>query len=114
MLASLLSSRRFAPLFWCQFLSAFNDNFIKQSLIILALYGIGTTAPVENAAALVTLATAMLVVPALLLSGLAGQLADRFDKAVVARRVKMAEIVVVALAALGFALHSVPILMACI
>jgi acyl-[acyl-carrier-protein]-phospholipid O-acyltransferase/long-chain-fatty-acid--[acyl-carrier-protein] ligase len=114
MLAALLSSRRFAPLFWCQFLSAFNDNFIKQSLIILALYGVGTTAPVENAASLVTLATAMLVLPALLLSGVAGQIADRFDKAVVARRVKFAEIFVVLAAAAGFALHSVPILMACI
>jgi acyl-[acyl-carrier-protein]-phospholipid O-acyltransferase/long-chain-fatty-acid--[acyl-carrier-protein] ligase len=114
MLSSLMSSRRFGPLFWCQFLSAFNDNFVKQTLIVLVLYGIGTTAPTQNAATLTTLATAMLAMPPLLLSGLAGQLADRYDKAVVARRVKLAEIIVALVAAAGFVLHSVPLLMACV
>ena len=27
----LMTSRRFAPLFWTQFLSAFNDNFLKNT-----------------------------------------------------------------------------------
>ena len=116
MLTSLMTARRFAPLFWCQFFSAFNDNFIKQSLIILVLFGVGTTAALDihTATVLTTVATAMLVLPGLLLSGLAGQLADRYDKAVVARRVKLAEIGLIAVAAIGFALHSVPVLMACI
>ena len=42
MFGSLLSSRRFAPLFWCQFFSAFNDNFLKNGLVILILFGIGS------------------------------------------------------------------------
>src|ERR1700741_56458 len=106
----LMSSRRFAPLFWCQFFSAFNDNFIKNSLVVLVLFGIGTTAPTENGASLATLATAMLAMPPLLFSGLAGQLADRFDKAIVARRIKLLEIAIALLAGLGFYLHSVPVL----
>ena len=31
----LMTSRRFAPLFWCQFFSAFNDNFLKNALVSL-------------------------------------------------------------------------------
>ena len=34
-------SRRFAPLFWTQFFSAFNDNFLKNSLAFLILYQLG-------------------------------------------------------------------------
>ena len=36
---SLLGSRRFAPLFWTQFLGAFNDNVIKSALSLLFVYG---------------------------------------------------------------------------
>ena len=38
MSSSLLTTRRFAPLFWCQFFSAFNDNFLKNSLVFLILF----------------------------------------------------------------------------
>ncbi|MFY8153947.1 MAG: MFS transporter, partial [Hyphomicrobiales bacterium] len=102
------------PLFWCQFLSAFNDNFVKNALVILILYGVGTTAPAENGALLVTISGALLVAPFMLLSGLGGELADRYDKSVVARRVKLAELGVAIVAATGFVLHSVPILMAAV
>ena len=34
----LMTSRRFAPLFWTQFLSAFNDNFLKNTLVFLILF----------------------------------------------------------------------------
>jgi acyl-[acyl-carrier-protein]-phospholipid O-acyltransferase / long-chain-fatty-acid--[acyl-carrier-protein] ligase len=111
MFASLMSARRFAPLFWSQFFSAFNDNFIKQALTILAVYGIATTAPMSGGDSLVALAGALIVLPGLFLSGLAGQLADRFDKARVAQMIKLAEILIVAIAAVGFAIHSTSILL---
>ena len=41
MSSSLLLTRRFAPLFWCQFFSAFSDNFLKNSLVFLILFHIG-------------------------------------------------------------------------
>ena len=40
---SLMTSRRFAPLFWCQFFSAFNDNFLKNALVFLILFGPDST-----------------------------------------------------------------------
>src|SRR5919108_421164 len=40
MLTHLLRARRFAPLFWCQFCSALNDNFLKNALGMLILFGI--------------------------------------------------------------------------
>ena len=104
----LMTSRRFAPLFWCQFFSAFNDNFLKSALGFLIVFHIGS----EGAASLNTLALAIFIAPFFILSGLGGQLADRFDKAVVARSLKLAEIFVVGIAIAGFATHSVPILFA--
>ena len=38
MSSSLLMTRRFAPLFWTQFFSAFSDNFLKNSLVFLILF----------------------------------------------------------------------------
>ena len=108
MSTSLMTSRRFAPLFWCQFFSAFNDNFLKNALVFLILFKIGG----QDAEALITLAGAVFIAPFFFLSGLGGQLADRFDKAVVARRLKLAEIGVTGLASAGFALHSLPALFA--
>ncbi|MFL5069801.1 MAG: acyl-[ACP]--phospholipid O-acyltransferase [Xanthobacteraceae bacterium] len=108
MSTSLMTTRRFAPLFWCQFFSAFNDNFLKNALVFLILFKIGG----ENAEALITLAAAVFIAPFFFLSGLGGQLADRFDKSIVAQRLKLTEIGVAGLAVIGFALHSVPVLFA--
>ena len=41
----LLLSRRFAPLFWCQFFAAFNDNFLKTSLVFLILFKLAAPTP---------------------------------------------------------------------
>jgi acyl-[acyl-carrier-protein]-phospholipid O-acyltransferase/long-chain-fatty-acid--[acyl-carrier-protein] ligase len=105
---SLMTSRRFAPLFWCQFFSAFNDNFLKNALVFLILFRAGYDA--NTAGSLVTLTAAVFIGPFFFLSGLGGQLADRFDKAIMARWVKLVEIAVSALGVVGFWLHSVPIM----
>jgi acyl-[acyl-carrier-protein]-phospholipid O-acyltransferase / long-chain-fatty-acid--[acyl-carrier-protein] ligase len=106
MFTSLMTTRRFAPLFWCQFFSAFGDNFLKTALVFLILFRIGGA----DAEALITLAGATLIAPFFFLSGLGGELADRYDKALVARRLKFAEIGVAALAVAGFAFHSIILL----
>jgi acyl-[acyl-carrier-protein]-phospholipid O-acyltransferase / long-chain-fatty-acid--[acyl-carrier-protein] ligase len=108
MAAHLMTTRRFAPLFWCQFFSAFNDNFLKNALVILILFRLGG----GHAGELISLAAAVFIAPFFFLSGLGGQLADRFDKAVVARRLKLAEIAVAGLAVAGFATQSL-VLMFC-
>ncbi|MEQ1714811.1 MAG: acyl-[ACP]--phospholipid O-acyltransferase [Hyphomicrobium sp.] len=106
MFASLMKTRRFAPLFWCQFLSAFNDNLIRNALVILIMYKLGK----DNGASLVTLAGTALIAPFFILSGVAGELADRFDKARVAERLKFYELGIAGIAALGFLLQSVSLL----
>ncbi|RWC46596.1 MAG: acyl-[ACP]--phospholipid O-acyltransferase [Mesorhizobium sp.] len=102
-----MRSRRFAPLFWTQFLSAFNDNFLKNTLVFLILF----TLAADQAASLVTLAGGVFMAPFLLLSALGGEIADRFDKALIARRLKFTEIAAAAVAVVGIALSSIPVLM---
>ncbi|MBI2714206.1 MAG: MFS transporter [Rhizobiales bacterium] len=99
-------SRRFAPLFWCQFFAAFNDNFLKTALVFLILFHTAAS----DAEALITLASAIFIAPYFFLSALGGELADRYDKARVAQWLKFSEIFVAALAVLGYALHSIQVL----
>ncbi|XHR28291.1 MAG: acyl-[ACP]--phospholipid O-acyltransferase [Chthoniobacteraceae bacterium] len=107
MFKRLLSSKSFSPLFLCQFFSAFNDNLLKNGLVALVVYVLAR----EDGAALVQLAGAVFILPSFLLSGIGGQLADRYDKALVAKRLKFAEVFAALLSAIGFYLHSVPLLM---
>jgi acyl-[acyl-carrier-protein]-phospholipid O-acyltransferase/long-chain-fatty-acid--[acyl-carrier-protein] ligase len=111
MFRTLMTARRFAPLFWCQFFSAFNDNFLKNALAFLILFKVAEPgADHANTGMLITLTSAVFVGPTFILSGLGGQLADRYDKALVAKRLKFAEIFAAGTAVLGFALESVPML----
>jgi acyl-[acyl-carrier-protein]-phospholipid O-acyltransferase/long-chain-fatty-acid--[acyl-carrier-protein] ligase len=102
----LLLSRRFAPLFWCQFFAAFNDNFLKTALVFVILF----QSDRGDSEALITLASAVFIAPFFFLSALGGQLADRYDKAKVAQRLKFAEIFIAAFAVIGYARSSLPIL----
>jgi acyl-[acyl-carrier-protein]-phospholipid O-acyltransferase/long-chain-fatty-acid--[acyl-carrier-protein] ligase len=112
MFTSLMTSRRFAPLFWCQLCSALNDNFLKNALAMLILFGLGGSgaAAGESAGVLITASGMVFIAPFFILSALGGELADRYDKARVARWIRLAEIAVAGLAAAGFFWHSVPIL----
>ncbi|MDG2285421.1 MAG: acyl-[ACP]--phospholipid O-acyltransferase, partial [Alphaproteobacteria bacterium] len=91
---SLLKSRRFLPLFVTQLLGAMNDNLFKNALIILTLYRLSTDG---NGQILVTVASGLFVLPFFLFSATAGQIADKFEKSRLIRRIKLAEILVMAL-----------------
>jgi len=106
MIKELMTSRRFAPLFWSQFCSALNDNVLKNALVIMLLYSVAT----EQGPALVQLAGAVFIVPFFVLSALGGEIADRYVKSIVARRLKFFEIFAAAFAAAGFFMHSIPLL----
>jgi acyl-[acyl-carrier-protein]-phospholipid O-acyltransferase/long-chain-fatty-acid--[acyl-carrier-protein] ligase len=103
---ALLTQRRFAPLFWTQFLAAFNDNFLKNSLIFLIMAKLSAT----EAQTRITLAGGLFILPFFLLSGLGGQMADRFDKARIAQRLKLSELAASALSVAGFVWQSIPLL----
>ncbi len=103
---SLMTTRRFAPLFWCQFFAAFGDNFLKTALVFVILFEVSGA----NSAVLITLAGATLIAPFFFLSGLGGELADRYDKAWVAQRIKLTEIGAAIVGVAGFAFHSLGLL----
>ena len=102
MFRTLMTSRRFAPLFWCQFFSAFNDNFVRNMLAMLILFRFGG----DGGSIKILIASMAFVLPAIPLSALGGEIADSHDKALVARRLKFAEIGVQMIAAAGFAFSS--------
>ena len=106
----LLKTRRFAPLFGTQFLGAFNDNLYKNALIVLLTFQSAqwTTLAPEL---LANLAAGVFILPFFLFSATAGQLADKYDKALIARLTKLLEVAIMAVAAAGFWLHSLPVLM---
>src|SRR5579884_1511628 len=105
----LLRSRRFGPLFATQFLSAFNDNALKNALVLMIAYrgDDGASAPL-----LIPLAGGLFILPFFLCSAFAGELADASDKARLVRLIKLVEIGVMALAALGIVAGSIPLLFA--
>lgn len=98
---SLMKQKKFFPLFWTQFFGAFNDNFMKNSLIILITFS-GSQVMGIPAGEMVSLAGGIFILPFFLFSATAGQLADRFEKGKIIRIVKFVEIAIMALAAYGF------------
>src|SRR6186997_1632267 len=109
-LVQLLTARRFAPLFVTQFLGALNDNLLKSALGILVTFRLAEQSGM-NAATLAMIASALFIAPFFLFSGASGTLSDRFDKALIARWVKVAEIGIMALGAWGLWQGSVPVLL---
>jgi len=107
----LLGERRFGPFFATQFLGAFNDNVLKNALVILIAFqaaGLAGLAP----EVMVNIAGGVFILPFFLFSATAGQLADKYDKARIMRLVKLAEIGIMALAAVGFVRGDVTLLLA--
>ncbi len=104
---SLFRSRRLAPLLITQTLGAINDNLFKNALVVLVLFHAASSGP-----ALVAAAGGIFILPYVLLSATAGQLADRFEKQRVILWVKVAEVVLMGLAAAGFLMENTPVLFA--
>lgn len=107
---SLLKERRFAPYFLTQFLGAFNDNVYKNALVILIAFQ-AAQASVNNSHVLVNLSAGLFILPFFLFSASAGQLADKYEKSMLIRWIKLLEIVIMVLAAIGFYLQNVTFLM---
>lgn len=106
---NLLKTRRFAPFFGTQFLGAFNDNVFKNALVVLLTFQAATWTTLD-VGILSNLAAGIFILPFFLFSATAGQLADKYDKSRLARLVKVLEMAIMGVAALGFWLHSLPVL----
>ncbi|MNQ42801.1 Lysophospholipid transporter LplT [compost metagenome] len=107
----LLKARRFGPLFATQFLGAFNDNLFKNALVVLLTFQAAQWTSL-GVGLLANLAAGIFILPFFLFSATAGQLADKYDKAVLARWTKLLEIVIVLVAGAGFWAHSLELLLA--
>lgn len=106
----LLRERRFGPFFATQFFGALNDNVLKNALVIAFTYQAATWSAL-SAGSLANLAQALFILPFFLFSAQAGQLADKLERARIIRWVKLAEIAIMLLAWLGFAAHSLTLLL---
>jgi acyl-[acyl-carrier-protein]-phospholipid O-acyltransferase / long-chain-fatty-acid--[acyl-carrier-protein] ligase len=109
---ALLKTKRFLPLFIAQAIGAFNDNVFRSALSMLFIYGLSREL-VPNPEFTNTLSAGLLIIPFFLFSAFAGQLADKYDKATIARRIKLIEIGIVALAAYSLFSNNVPLQLFC-
>lgn len=101
----LLAERRFAPLFFTQFLGAFNDNLFKAAITLIFVFG--GLIHVDDTNLYVNLAAGLFILPFFLFSAMAGQIADRYDKALVIRWCKVAELVIAVFAVVSVTAQSV-------
>jgi 1-acyl-sn-glycerol-3-phosphate acyltransferase len=106
----LMGRRRFAPLFWTQFLGAFNDNLFKTALAVLVTYRALSVGGLD-AAFIVPLSAGLFILPFFLFSAWAGQISDKLSKTSVLRWTKLWEVGVMILAVVAFYLQSLPLLL---
>jgi 1-acyl-sn-glycerol-3-phosphate acyltransferase len=107
----LLRERRFGPLFLTQLLGAFNDNVYKNALVILVAYHAAAYSSLDPNL-LTNLAAGVFILPFVLFSASAGQIADKFDKSAVIRVIKAIEIVIMMVAAAGLLMQNLALLFA--
>ena len=105
---ALLRQRRFAPLFWVQFLGAANDNLLKFAFTLLATYAAANWGGIDPHFA-GFLIGALFIAPFVLFSATSGQLADKLEKSRFIRRIKDAEVAVALVGGAGLALQSAPL-----
>ena len=96
---NLMHRKRFLPLMVTQFFNAFNDNLYRYAALFFVVYVIYNDESTEGLFS--GFASFVFILPFVLFSALAGQLADTRDKAAIIRVVKLCEIGWVMLGALG-------------
>ena len=108
----LLKQRRFLPFFLTQALGAFNDNVFRNAMLALMVYQMGLST--SQATLYSNLAPALFILPYFLFSATAGQIAERYEKALLIRFTTALEIAIMSVAAVGF-IYGIPwLLMFCL
>jgi MFS family permease len=110
---SLLSQRRFAPFFWTQFFGAFNDNLFKTALMVVIAFDAASWTTLSPST-IVNLIPGLFILPYVVFSATAGQLADKFEKSSLARFVKWMELGIMGVAAIGWLTHTLWLLVAAV
>ncbi|MFY9314070.1 MAG: MFS transporter [Burkholderiales bacterium] len=107
----LLAERRFLPFFLTQFFGAGNDNVFKFAFTVLATYSAAEWGGMEPKSAGAVIG-GVFILPYVLFSATAGQLADKYDKAALMRLVKNLEIAIMLGIGAGFVWKVVSLLFA--
>jgi 1-acyl-sn-glycerol-3-phosphate acyltransferase len=110
---ALLGQRRFGPFFWTQYLGAFNDNVFKTALLTILTYDALSWTSMEPGL-LNNLIPGLFILPFVLFSASAGQFADKLEKSRLARFVKLLEIAIMTVAAIGWMQHQLWLLVAAV
>lgn len=97
---TLFRRRAFNSMFFTQFFGAFNDNVFKQALILMLTYSAAVKLGME-VSLLNNLAALLFILPFFLFSALAGQIADKYEKSWLTRWIKLIEIIIMIIAAIG-------------
>ncbi|MEO1204544.1 MAG: hypothetical protein AAFX10_17705, partial [Pseudomonadota bacterium] len=87
----LLGQRRFLPFFATQFLGALNDNVFRNGFLILATFQ-GVQLFGWSQTMLANAAGVAFILPFVLFSATAGQIADKYEKSMLFRRIKLFEV----------------------
>ena len=106
----MLLQRKFLHFFNVQFLGAFNDNIYRNALAILITFRLSELYQL-NSALYLNLAAALFILPFFIFSGFAGLMADSYDKSLLLRYIKFCEVIIMLLAAAGFYLENVNLLL---
>lgn len=96
---SLMKTKRFLPLFLTQFFGAFNDNVFKNALIIMLAFNASILPSGISEGLAVNISAALFILPFFLFSSIAGQLADYNEKSNLVQKLKIIELLLVALCA---------------
>ncbi|WP_343732389.1 MFS transporter [Duganella sp.] len=110
---SLLKQRRFAPFFWTQFLGAFNDNLFKTALVVIITFD-ALSWTTMSPSLVTNLIPGLFILPYVLFSATAGQLADKFEKSGLTRFVKWLEVAIMCVAGIGWVTHHLWLLVAAV
>lgn len=109
----LFKDKRFLPIFIVQFCGCLNDSILKNALIILVTYTLSNQL-IYSPQILVLIANTLFILPFIVFSSLAGQIADRYERSTIVKIIKFCELAIVAFAIYGFKHNNLIVLFSCI
>ena len=93
-------SKKFYGLFWAQSFGAFVDNFYKSFLLVWIVYQSSEISKI-NPRVLISLSSALFIIPFFIFSTIAGEMAAKYEKTVLIQKIKWFEICLVTFAILS-------------
>ena len=109
----LFKDLRFLPIFLVQLFGCLNDSIIKNALIMLVMFKLSSNFPLPSYI-LVLLANILLVLPFVIFASIAGQVSDKYERAIVTRIIKISELVIVLFTMYGFYYEKISLLFVCL